>query len=157
MSATHRSRPSPKPDERAIRLGRQRAALIVYRLVNDEPHFLLVSAASCPDKLTLPGGKVGRGEAATQTAMRETAEEAGVLTDAPRPLGRYLHRKRKRWVFPTKTFVARYSGRLKAYEDRTRRWLTVEELADPSLNVSKQIRKQLKRAAAQLSEDRAAA
>ena len=156
MSATRRPRPT-QPDERAIRLGRQRAALVVYRLVNDEPYFLLVSAANCPDKLTLPGGKVGRGETPTQTAMRETAEEAGVLTDAPRPLGRYLHRKRKRWVYPTKTFVARYNGKLNSYEDRTRRWLTAEELADPRLNVSKQVRKQLKRAAAHLTEDRAAA
>lgn len=140
-----------------MRLGKPRAALIVYRMVRGEPHFLLVSASKQPNKLTLPGGKIDPDESPTTAAARETREEAGVLTRKPAELGRYLHRKRGRRYYPTQTYLARYARSLKQYEPRTRLWLSLEELQDPKHMVRKPILKQLKRAAATIKRRRVAA
>lgn len=149
---------APRAEEtRPIRLGRERAALVVYRVIRGEPRFLLISSARNPDKLTLPGGKIDSDESPATAAMRETTEEAGVMTDVPVALGRYLHHKRKRRVYPTQTFLARFAGSTRDREDRTRLWLSLDELADPAYQVRKPIRKQLKRAARELSTRRVAA
>lgn len=157
MSKAPRPPRSPSTDTRPLRLAKPRAVLIVYRLINDQPHFLLISAASDCDKLTLPGGKIDPHESPADAAIRETREEAGVLTDPPRPLGRYLHRKRKRRVHPTDTFLARYAGQLNNREDRARLWLHIDELACANFKLKKPIRKQLRHAAATLRQRRHAA
>ncbi|MFN3167044.1 MAG: NUDIX hydrolase [Phycisphaeraceae bacterium] len=144
-------------DDRPLRLGRPRAALVVYRVIDGRPHVLLVGASKTPGKLTLPGGKIDAGETPMRAAMRETAEEAGVLTDPPQALGEYLHRKSNRRYHPTQTFLARFVGTLHEYEGRARRWLDVEALRDPSLKLRKPIRKQLASAFASLERRRAAA
>lgn len=144
-------------DTRPLRLGKPRAALIVYRMHRGRPVFLLVSSARRPGKLTLPGGKIDPEETPARAAMRETAEEAGVLTEPPVALGDYLHRKRKRRIHPTQTFLARYAGSLADYEDRARLWLTYDEACDAGYTLRKPIRKQLKRAARKLVARRIAA
>ena len=144
-------------ETRPLRLGRARAALIVYRIVQGQPRFLLVSSARNPDKLTLPGGKIDRDESPARAAMRETAEEAGVVTNRPRDLGDYLHRKRARRYHPTQTFIAEFAGSLKEREARTRLWLSLEEIADAGLVLRKPIRKQIKQAARLIDRRRLAA
>ncbi len=141
-------------DDRPIRLGRARAALVVYRIIHGQPHFLLVSSTRNPDKLTLPGGKVGPDESPIKTAIRETVEEAGVLTDPPHTLGRYLHHKRKRRVYPTQTFLARYARSAGDRESRNRLWLTYDELDSVALTLRKPIRKQIRLAVDLLIERR---
>jgi 8-oxo-dGTP pyrophosphatase MutT (NUDIX family) len=144
-------------DDRPMRLGRARAALVVYRVVDGRPHVLLVGASKSPSRLTLPGGKVDAGETPRQAAMRETAEEAGVLTDPPQALGQYLHRKSTGRYHPTDTYLARFVGTLHEYEGRARHWLDVVALSDPSLKLRKPIRKQLMSAFASLQRRRVAA
>lgn len=149
--------PEDRTDARPLRIGRPRAALVVYRLINEQPHVLLIASANNPDKLTLPGGKIGPDESPIQAAMRETAEEAGVLTDRPELLGQYLHRKRKRRYHPTDTYLARFVGTLHEYEGRRRVWVHLDELAVLKPSVRKMIRKQLKQAFTQLHRQHVAA
>lgn len=151
------AQPATSRDDTPIRLGRARAALVVYRIINGQAHFLLVSSARDPDKLTLPGGKVDPGESPVKAAIRETAEEAGILTDPPHSLGRYLHYKRKRRVYPTQTFIARYARTRSDRESRNRLWLTYEELDSVALALRKPIRKQIRLAVEQLIARRAVA
>lgn len=148
---------NPTQDTGPLRLGKARAALVVYRLIDGRPHVLLVAASKTPGRLTLPGGKIDPGETPMQAAMRETAEEAGVLTDTPSALGQYLHRKRSRRVHPTDTFLARFVGTLHEYEGRARHWVCLDALADPALNLRKPIRAQVDQAFALLQRPRVAA
>lgn len=144
-------------EDRPIRMGKPRAALVVYRLVNGRAHFLLISAANNPDKWTLPGGKVGRNETACQAAIRETVEEAGALIDDLRQLGRYLHRKQGQRYHPTQTYLAKFVGQLREHEDRDRHWIHADELDDGRVQLRKPIRKQLERAALVLRQNKRAA
>ena len=134
-------------DSSPLSLGKPRAALVVFRSDLAQPRYLLISASSNPGKLTLPGGKVGRGEDVLASAIRESAEEAGVLVRAPRPLGSYQHRKSKGRYHPTQTFVAEYAGQLVEYEPRALHWLTLEEVLTSPLGIRKPIKKQVVAAA----------
>ena len=133
-------------DTRPLRIGKPRAAMVVYQFIKGEPHVLLVPTAKRKHRLTLPGGKIDRNETSEQAAMRETAEEAGVLTDRPQPLGAYLHRKRKRRYHHTDTFLARCVGTLHEYEGRARVWVHLDQIEALKPSVRKLIRKQLKHA-----------
>lgn len=128
-----------------------RAALVVYRQLMDQPHFLLISARRDVNRLTLPGGKVDKGEPALQSAIRETVEEAGVMTDRHQPLGLYEHEKASGKTYPTQTFLARYAGYESGHEQRELHWLTVAELRDPSLSIRRPVIEQVEQAAEALS------
>ena len=123
-----------------------RAALVVYRHQLGQPQFLLISTRRDPNRLTLPGGKVDSHETPLESAIRETVEECGVLTDRHQPLGQYEHEKNSGKVFPTQTFLARYAGYEAGHEDRELHWLTVAELWDASRSVRKPVREQIEQA-----------
>lgn len=123
-----------------------RAALVVYRHLLGQPRILLISARRDRSRLTLPGGKVDSHERSLTAAVRETLEEAGVLTDLHRPLGHYEHEKTSGKVYPTKTYVARFAGYQPSHEGRELHWLTLSELSDPSLRVRPAIREQIDQA-----------
>lgn len=152
MTPLVRPHPAHLAGGRPTRLGKPRASLVVYRVDPDGVRFLLISSRRNPDKLTLPGGKVGATEAAASAAMRETLEEAGVSTHPPVGMGSYLHRKRRGRVHPTDTFLASYAGSKASAEDRQVLWLTREELALKHFRIRKPIRKQLTRAALMLAD-----
>jgi len=146
MQPTERPATTTDPISPIARLRRPRAAIIVYRFVEDQPQFLLVSSSANPNRLTLPGGKIGSNESAIQAAIRETVEEAGVLTHALRPIDQYLHPKRGRRLHPTQTFLAPFAGQLSTHEPRTQYWLSPEGLANLKylgLKIRSPIRKQL--------------
>jgi 8-oxo-dGTP diphosphatase len=123
-----------------------RAALVVYRHVLGEPRFLLISTRRDPSRLTLPGGKVDKHETPLASAIRETLEESGVLTDQHQPLCQYEHEKTSGKVFPTQTFLARYAGYQAGHEARELHWLTVAELWDASRTIRRPVREQIERA-----------
>lgn len=123
-----------------------RAALVVYRHLLGQPHFLLISTRRDRHRLTLPGGKVDANETPLQSAIRETFEEAGVLTDRHQPLCQYEHEKTNGKVFPTQTFLAQYKGYQPGHENRELHWLTVAELWDASRSIRRPVREQIERA-----------
>eukprot|EP00752_Nemacystus_decipiens_P015212 g13545.t1 len=123
-----------------------RAALVVYRHLLGQPNFLLISTRRDPKRLTLPGGKVDAHETPLESAIRETLEEAGVLTARHQPLCRYEHEKASGKVFPTQTFLAQYVGYQPGHEQRALHWLTVSELWDASRTIRQPIREQIERA-----------
>lgn len=137
---------SMDPSARQQAFDTPRAALVVYRHLLGQPHFLLISTRRDADRLTLPGGKVDAHETPLESAIRETFEEAGVLTDRHQPLCRYKHEKASGKVFPTQTFLARYAGYRPGHERRALHWLTVSELWDASRSIRKPIREQIERA-----------
>lgn len=142
----------------SLRLGKPRAALIVYRYDEaGQPRLLMITAKHKRGRLTLPGGKIDRNETAARAAIRETREESGVLTHTPRPMGCYLHRKRKGRVHPTDTFLAGYAGQLSEREPRELVWLSPADVESEHLDIKKPIRKQLRRAFADLAGRAAAA
>lgn len=124
-----------------------RAALVVYRHLLGQPHFLLVSTRRDAKRLTLPGGKVDKHESPLQSAIRETLEESGVLTDRHQPLGLYEHTKTNGKVYPTQTYIARYAGYQDDHESRSLHWLTVADLWDESRSIRQPVRAQIKQAA----------
>lgn len=131
--------------------------MVVYRHAGHTTQFLLISSRANPAKLTLPGGKISKHEAAFQCAIRETIEEAGVLTDQHRPLGEYLHPKANQRIYPTQTFLGRFAGQLDEYEPRSLHWLTLEELAMSRYQVRRPVRRELYRASRRLRLEQAVA
>ncbi|MFK7790602.1 MAG: NUDIX domain-containing protein [Phycisphaeraceae bacterium] len=127
-----------------------RAALVVYRQLMGQPHFLLISTRRDASRLTLPGGKVDDDEPSLQSAIRETVEEAGVLTDRHQPLGLYEHEKTSGKIYPTQTFIARYAGYESGHEQRELHWLTVAELRDSSRSIRRAVIEQIEQAAESL-------
>lgn len=123
-----------------------RAALVVYRHLLGQPHFLLISTRRDANRLTLPGGMVGKYETPLQSAIRETREESGVLTDRHQPLCLYQHKKTSGKVLPTQTFLAHYVGYQPGHESRELHWLTVAELWDASRSIRRPVREQIERA-----------
>jgi len=136
--------PSPIDTER---FGKPRAALMVHRHLLGQPNFLLISSRRDAGRLTLPGGKIDPDETALQTAVRETQEEAGVLTEDYHPLGSYLHHKQSGRIHPTQTFLARFVGQTPDHEPRDVHWLTLRELADTQCEVRDPIREIIELAA----------
>lgn len=126
--------------------GSPRAALVVYRHLLGRPHFLLISTRRNRDRLTLPGGKVDSHETPLESAIRETVEEAGVLTDRHQPLGAYLHHKSSGRVYHTEVFLARYTGYRHGHEQRALQWLTVGGLDEPGRSIRRPIREQIESA-----------
>ena len=88
--------------------------------------FLLVRASRPPFDWVLPKGHIEDGEVPEQTALREVAEEAGVLADIERPAGDLVFEVRGQTV-SVRYFVMRYSGEIKATEQREVRWCSLQE------------------------------
>lgn len=142
------SHPGPaQAESKAMPVGCPRAAMVVYRHLLGQPHFLLIGTRRQNDRLTLPGGKIDADESALETAIRETIEEAGVMTDRHLELDSYAHQKTSGRVHPTKTFLARYVGYGTGHEARELCWLTLSELTARSQTIRQPIREQIERAA----------
>ncbi|MGB0767420.1 MAG: NUDIX domain-containing protein [Phycisphaeraceae bacterium] len=150
MSTLHANAMMPPNAVAVDRRDKPRAALVVYRYLLGEPHFLLIGSRRDPSRLTLPGGKVARSERPMDTAIRETLEESGVLTLLPSALGQYLHRKQSGTVHPTRTYLARFAGYRADHEPRKLYWLTPSEIASAEQAVQPAIREHLARAAERL-------
>lgn len=122
-----------------------RAALVVYRRLLGQPHVLLISARRDRGRLTLPGGKVDAHETALDSAVRETFEESGVLTDQHQLFGHYTHEKTNGKLFPTQTYVARFAGYEPGHERRDLHWLTLADLSDSALSIRPAVREHVER------------
>ncbi|XP_018911489.1 diphosphoinositol polyphosphate phosphohydrolase 1 isoform X2 [Bemisia tabaci] len=107
---------------------RRRAACICVR--NElEKEVLLVTSSRRPDQWIVPGGGVEPEEEPSVTAIREVAEEAGVIGKLGRCLGVFENHDRKH---RTQVFVLIVTEELPDWEDsrnigRQRKWFTMEE------------------------------
>ncbi|MFI4861788.1 MAG: NUDIX domain-containing protein [Phycisphaerales bacterium JB063] len=135
------------PADLHSKLGKPRAAAVVWRPKQGQVEFLIVSCSNNPNRFTLPGGKIDAGETGPQAALRETREEAGVVAFAQRCLGSYLHRKRGQRVCPTRVYLARYQADATPDELRNSRWLTARELSASRLNLRDEAREMIMQSA----------
>ncbi|KAI5694633.1 hypothetical protein M8J75_002388 [Diaphorina citri] len=107
---------------------RRRAACICVR--NEaENEILLVTSSRRPEHWIVPGGGVEPEEEPAATALREVAEEAGVLGKLGRSLGVFEVRNDDR-KHRTQVFVMVVTQELDEWEDsrsRQRKWFTLDE------------------------------
>jgi 8-oxo-dGTP pyrophosphatase MutT (NUDIX family) len=124
---------------------------VVSRVRDGVAELLLITARRHPDSWVLPKGHVEAGEAPEQTAVREVAEEAGVVAEVVRflidvdlPATRSRERRRVRFYLMR---AVRQDDSC-AREGRRARWLPLEQaLAEASHDW---VRRALRTAAAEL-------
>ncbi|XP_017493703.1 PREDICTED: diphosphoinositol polyphosphate phosphohydrolase 1-like, partial [Rhagoletis zephyria] len=109
---------------------RRRAACLCVRSA-DESEILLVTSSRMTDHWIVPGGGVEPNEDASEAAIRETEEEAGVRGVIKRCLGDFevCDEKRER-KHRTSVYVLQVGEELTEWEDckaRLRRWFPLEE------------------------------
>ena len=95
---------------------------VVYRLRDGISEFLLTTAKRRPDQWVLPKGHIDPGESPEEAAVREVAEETGVVAAAERILGRttiVFKGEEQRVVF----FLMRFLSQGPADEGRSTLWL----------------------------------
>ncbi|WP_207492474.1 NUDIX hydrolase [Aridibaculum aurantiacum] len=99
---------------------------VVYRIKNEKPEVLLVTAKSNPMRWVLPKGHVEAGEKEEETALREVAEEAGVTGIAKQKIGHA--NGHKKFIIPTRTafYLVQFSGTTKPQDDRQKVWLPLD-------------------------------
>jgi 8-oxo-dGTP pyrophosphatase MutT (NUDIX family) len=105
----------------------QQAGAIAFKPAGRRPLVLLVRSKKRPAHWIFPKGHIEKGECREITAMRELAEEAGVMGYPVRRSGtsRFLwNDKRYCVVYYLTQFVARIG---KGEKGRTPRWCTIQE------------------------------
>jgi 8-oxo-dGTP pyrophosphatase MutT (NUDIX family) len=110
----------------------QQAAVIPYRIRKARVEVALVTTSTGKGWI-VPKGSVDDGERPRDAAIREAEEEAGLRgIVARKPVGSYLHPKRKR-LRRVDVYVMRVTRELEHWlEDdcRRRRWMRVADAAD---------------------------
>lgn len=94
---------------------------IVFRGVGDEVEFLIVQARNTPDQWVFPKGHIEPGETATEAALREVREEAGVAAEIVGEAGNLEFRLENESVC-TQYFLMRYVAETEPVEQRSKRW-----------------------------------
>lgn len=102
---------------------------VVFKLTGEGPRYLLVEASGSRGRWVLPKGHVENGETASDTALREVAEEAGVRARPVRRLRR-VEQKQEREPISIVYFLLAYAGRTTPLEKRRVRWFTFDEAVE---------------------------
>jgi bis(5'-nucleosidyl)-tetraphosphatase len=103
-----------------------KAGGIVFRLEAETARYLLVQSKSHPDRWIFPKGHVNQGERASDAAIREVTEEAGVETQMIGFVGAVTLLARWR-IIRTKYFLLEFSREVGSTEGRESRWCTYDE------------------------------
>jgi 8-oxo-dGTP pyrophosphatase MutT (NUDIX family) len=110
----------------------QQAAVIPYRIRKTRVEVALVTTSTGRGWI-VPKGSVDEGERPRDAAIREANEEAGLRgIVARKPVGRYLHKKRKR-LRRVDVYMMRVTTELEHWlEDdiRRRRWMRVADAVE---------------------------
>ena len=96
------------------------AGCVVFRNDGDRVRFLVISS-STGEHWVLPKGHIDPGEAPEMTALRELAEETGVLGEIIRPLSIQSFEMNGREVV-IQYFLVRMTGTQEAVENRELLW-----------------------------------
>lgn len=108
---------------------------VVFRLTGKGLSYLLVEASGTRDRWVFPKGRVKSRETAAATALREVAEEAGVLAQPIRRLRR-VEQKQQGKPISIAYFLMAYAGRTTPLDRRRIRWLGFDEALE-SLDLEK--------------------
>lgn len=103
-------------------VGRQASCMLIF---NEEMQILAVSRKNNPDDFGLPGGKVDAGETPEEAAVRELAEETGLMADI-NSLVRFFVADDGEYV--TYTFIGKVNGEVDTGEAGVVKWVSPEEL-----------------------------
>jgi len=103
----------------------QQAAAIVVRGTAAFPEVLIVRARKNPSDWIFPKGHIEPGETPAQAAVRELAEEGGVLGEAEDFLGVSILRAGAHEL-EISYFKVKYTGDGAVTETRERRWVTFD-------------------------------
>jgi 8-oxo-dGTP pyrophosphatase MutT (NUDIX family) len=110
----------------------QQAAVIPYRIRKTRVEVALVTTSTGRGWI-VPKGSVDEGERPRDAAIREAKEEAGLSgVVARKPVGRYVHKKRKR-LRRVEVYMMRVTTELEHWlEDdiRRRRWMRVADAVE---------------------------
>ena len=107
----------------------QQAGAIVFRNDGPQPLFLLVKARKDPTVWIFPKGHIEAGETAAETAVRETAEEAGVVGRIVAPIDALEFEAWGRWLH-VQYFLVEYEGTARDSERRPFVWGTYAQTRD---------------------------
>ena len=109
-----------------MRVIRQSGAIVV-RLDRDSPQVLLVSAKRNPRNWIFPKGHIEKGESPEAAALRETKEEAGVVSKLVAPAG-VLEYRFLGVTARVEYFLALFTRESGSPEDgRARIWCSIDE------------------------------
>lgn len=100
------------------------AGAVVFRSMENQRHFLVVSSSS-GKHWVLPKGHIEPGESSDIAALRELREEAGIIGEIKASLGIQYFKKSEKNV-AAQYFLVEALETVEALEDRTLRW---EDLA----------------------------
>lgn len=105
------------------------AGAVVFRMAHGVPRYLLVEANGTQDRWVFPKGHVEDGETAADAAVREVAEEAGVMAYPIRRLRRVEQRRRGEQI-SIAYFLMAYAGRAAPLDKRRIRWLGLDQATE---------------------------
>lgn len=98
---------------------------VVHR--EDDGRILLVRARPAPHDWVLPKGHIEKGETPEEAAIREVAEEAGVLAAVAQPLGTIEFTKGNGKPARVLFFLMHFVREVEADEEREIRWSTFDD------------------------------
>ena len=102
------------------------AGAVVFRPTAKGPRYLLVEAAGKRGRWVFPKGHIETGETASETALREVTEEAGVRALPIRRLRR-VEQKQDGKSISIVYFLMAHAGRAEPLENRRTRWLAFDD------------------------------
>jgi ATP adenylyltransferase len=103
------------------------AGAIVFRREDDRLRVLLVRSKKDRSVWVFPKGHIDPGEAAADTAMRETWEEAGVRGELGSAVGAPLEFQSGDEPVSVQYFVVRAGAEEASPEGRDKQWLSIDE------------------------------
>ena len=100
------------------------AGVVVFRRTGAGLYFLVLRAYNNWD---FPKGHVEDGESLTETAVRETLEEAGVVGEAIESIGAPLEFEFREQLYRVQYFLIRLISETDAGDGREKKWFPVDE------------------------------
>jgi 8-oxo-dGTP pyrophosphatase MutT (NUDIX family) len=99
---------------------------VVYRRRDGRTEYLVIQASDRADTWVLPKGRREKGESLVETAVREIAEESGVLARSLGEVVRSTYRRRLKRI-TVDYFLMEYAGETEPEEDRIVLWCRLKE------------------------------
>jgi 8-oxo-dGTP pyrophosphatase MutT (NUDIX family) len=105
----------------------EQAGAVVFRRKSRGIRFLVISSRRTSGRWLFPKGHVDEGETASEAALREASEEAGVAGAVIKRLSPALEYRYRHEHYRVRYFLVEWTGDTAAEEDRQCLWLTPEQ------------------------------